>query len=66
MARNVDNHTITPEEKLAELARSQGAEPVDFEALIANAPGGPEDETADDMIAAIYAWRRQGPDRSLP
>jgi len=66
MARNIDSLTITPEEKLAELAKLQGIERVDFNVLIDNAPGGPEDETADDMIAAIYGWRRQGRDRSLP
>ena len=66
MARNTDNRTTTPEEKLAELASAQGAKPVDFDVMIANSPGGPEDETADDMIAGIYGWRRQDRDRSLP
>jgi hypothetical protein len=65
MVRRIDKTAISPEEKLSELAKAQGVQPIDFDDLIASAPGGPDDETADDMIAAIYEWRRQGRDRSL-
>lgn len=41
---------------LLRLAKERGIEPAEtFEDLLGD--GGPEDETADDMIRAIYGWR---------
>ena len=48
-----------PRRTLEELAAEQGVRPVErFEDLLGS--GGPEDDTADEMIAAIRAWRREG------
>ncbi len=47
---------------IEELAAEQGVQPVtDFESLLGDF--WPEDETADDFIAAVRAWRREGTDR---
>lgn len=48
-----------PRRTLQELAAEQGVRPVErFEDLLGS--GGPDDETADEMIATIRAWRREG------
>jgi hypothetical protein len=66
MRQDIKKKEQSPEEKLARLAEEQGVKPVDFKALMASAPGGPDDETADDMIASIYEWRRMSANRRLP
>jgi hypothetical protein len=45
-------------EQLQRLAHAQGVKPFDFEAFLSSPPIGPEDETADEMIQAIYQGRR--------
>jgi hypothetical protein len=43
---------------LEELAREQGVAPVDdFDALLGDF--WPEDETADEFVAALRRWRRE-------
>ena len=47
---------------IEELAAEQGVKPVtDLKSLVADF--WPEDETADDFIAAVRAWRREGTDK---
>ena len=44
---------------LADLAAQQGVQPVmDFDDLLGDF--WPEDETADDFIAAVRSWRHEG------
>jgi hypothetical protein len=53
---------IKAQTQLLELAKTRGIKPAEtFEELLGD--GGPEDETADDMIRAIYGWRRESLDR---
>jgi hypothetical protein len=66
MKQDVKKKVQSAQDKLARLAEEQGVKPVDFKALMAAAPGGPDDETADDMITSIYEWRRKSTNRSLP
>jgi hypothetical protein len=47
---------LTPEERLAALLAAQGVQPVRDIAELAF-PDWPEDESADDLIAAVRAWR---------
>lgn len=50
-----------PAQSLEELAAQQGVKPVkDFDALLGDF--WPEDETADQFIAAVRHWRREGSD----
>ncbi len=49
----------TPPKDLATLAAEQGVQPVtNFDDLLGDF--WPEDETADDFIAAVRNWRREG------
>jgi hypothetical protein len=63
--QDIEKNAQFVQHKLAKLAKEQGVKPVAFKALLATAPGGPDDETADDMIASIYEWRRRSVNRSL-
>lgn len=45
---------------IAELAAEQGVKPFDFKAATEEAAGiWPEDESADDFIAAVREWRNE-------
>lgn len=51
-----DRENIETRAVLLRLAKERGIKPAEtFEDLLGD--GGPEDETADDMIRAIYGWR---------
>jgi hypothetical protein len=51
---------------LAAIAEAQGIKPPDLDQILSEEPIVPDDETADMMIEAIYRWRHEGTDRSLP
>jgi len=65
--RKLNQPPLTPEREreiaearaeLLRLAKEQGAKPAEtFEELLGD--GGPEDETANDMIRTIYGWRKE-------
>ena len=52
--------------ELAAIAEAQGVKPPDFDRILSEEPIMPDDETADMMIEAIYRWREEKSDRSLP
>ena len=56
---------VTPQQRLAALIAEQGVQPVRDIAELAF-PDWPEDESADDLISAVRAWRegRETPSRS--
>lgn len=57
---------IEPPRPLEEIAAEQGVGPFDFKAAQAEAAGiWPEDESADDFIAAVREWRNDGAHREL-
>jgi len=57
---------IEPPKSLEEIAAEQGVGPFDFKAAQAEAAGiWPEDESADDFIAAVREWRQEGLQREL-
>ena len=57
MAKTAD--TVAAQVRLEELAREQGVHPIeDPSSLVADV--WPEDETADEIIAAVQAWRHEG------
>ena len=66
MAKEADSEGRDANVELERLAQEQRVKPLDFDELLSGPPLGPEDETAAIMIEEIYAWRRQGRDRSLP
>lgn len=54
------NILIEAPKSIEELAAEQGVEPFDFKAATEEAAGvWPEDETADDFIAAVREWRNE-------
>ncbi len=62
VARNHGGGFFEGARSIEELAREQGVEPVtDFESLAGDF--WPEDESADEFIAAVRAWRAEGRDR---
>ena len=66
MANRSESEREHASAELALLAEQQGVEPVDLDKLLSEGPRGPEDETADMMIAAIHQWRSEIADRDLP
>ena len=57
MAKTMD--AVAAQVRLEELAREQGVHPIeDPSSLVADF--WPEDETADEFIAAVQAWRHEG------
>lgn len=51
---------IEAPKSIEELAAEQGVKPFDFKAATEEAAGvWPEDESADDFIAAVREWRRE-------
>lgn len=57
---------IEPPKSLEEIAADQGVGPFDFKAVQAEAEGiWPEDESADEFIAAVQEWRQEGRQREL-
>lgn len=54
------NILIGVSKSIEELAAEQGVKPFDFKAATEEAAGiWPEDEAADDFIAAVREWRRE-------
>lgn len=50
--------------EVADLAQQQGVTPLrDFDALLAGCDFWPDDETADDFVAAVRNWRREVTER---
>ena len=45
---------------LSALAREQGVKPFAFDEFMAAPTQAPEDESADEVIAAVRQWRREG------
>jgi hypothetical protein len=43
-----------------QLASEQGVKPFDFDEFMSRPPLFPESETADDFIATVRSWRREG------
>jgi len=60
-----DRYTVESPE-LAAIAEAQGIKPPDMDRIMSEEPIVPDDETADMMIEAIYRWRQEATDRSLP
>jgi len=57
---------IEPPKSLEEIAAEQGVGPFDFKAAQQEAAGiWPEDENADDFVAAVREWRSEGLQREL-
>ena len=52
-----DPYTVANPE-IQRLAEEQGVKPLNLDLILSQEPLGPEDETADMMIEAIYRWRR--------
>jgi hypothetical protein len=57
VSKERDNQARQASEKLLLLAQQQGVKPFDFDAFLSAPPPGPDDETVDEMIDAIYRWR---------
>lgn len=51
---------MSPAERIEALAAAQGVRPIDDPASLVF-EDWPEDESADDFIAAVRAWRRETP-----
>ncbi|HKV39792.1 MAG TPA: hypothetical protein VJX67_11315 [Blastocatellia bacterium] len=66
MSEEPENKSKTVHTDLEHLAQEQGVKPLDWDLILSGHPLGPEDETADMMIAQIYRWRRDARDRNLP
>lgn len=49
-----------PPKDLTQLAREQGVQPFAFDEFMATPTLFPEDESADDVVAAVRRWRREG------
>ncbi|MEP7339052.1 MAG: hypothetical protein ABI977_15055 [Acidobacteriota bacterium] len=57
---------IEPPKSLEEIAAEQGVGPFDFKAAQQEAADiWPEDESADDFVAAVREWRSEGLQREL-
>ena len=55
---------IETPKSIEELAAEQGVKPFDFKAVIEEAAGlWPEDESADEFVAAVREWRSEGTHR---
>jgi len=65
MSKGSDKEIVASPE-LAAIAEAQGVKPPDFDRILSEEPIMPDDETADMMIEAIYRWREEKSDRSLP
>jgi hypothetical protein len=66
MSRKSDDKHMVASAELAAIAEAQGIKPPDLDQILSEEPIVPDDETADMMIEAIYRWRHEGTDRSLP
>ena len=72
MAEQLTSEIQHSEEQVEALARlekaaaAKGIKPLDFDSLLARADFWPEDESADDFIAAIEEWRRDESSREMP
>ena len=62
--KSYDKLVVSPE--VAAIAAAQGITPPDLDQILSEEPIVPDDETADMMIEAIYRWRQESKDRSLP
>jgi len=51
---------LKPPKTIEQLAEEQGVGPFDFEAARAEATFWPDDESADDFVAALREWRSEG------
>jgi hypothetical protein len=51
---------LSPPKTIEQIAAEQGIGPFDFKAAQAEATFWPEDESADDFIAALREWRSEG------
>lgn len=57
---------LDPPKSLEEIAAEQGIGPFDFQAALQDAAGlWPEEESADDFVAAVREWRSEGAQREL-
>ncbi len=57
---------IEPPKSLEEIAAEQGVGPFDFKAAQQEAAGvWPEEESADEFVAAVREWRNEGRHREL-
>ncbi|MGH9823871.1 MAG: hypothetical protein ACREDR_11550 [Blastocatellia bacterium] len=59
MSRNSHNTPFTLIDETDEIARAQGVKPPDFDQLMSGEPILPDDETADMLIEAVRAWRKE-------
>jgi hypothetical protein len=66
MSRKSDDKRPVADAELMAIVEAQGVKPPDFDQIMSGEPIVPDDETADMMIEAIYGWRKEGTDRSLP
>lgn len=58
-------HALPPKIDLDALAARQGVRPIEDPAEM-RADFWPEDETADEFIATVRRWRREGSKEALP
>lgn len=56
---------LTPREKLERMVIAQGKKPLNFAELRELGEFFPEDESVDDLVNAVRAWRRDLRDRSV-
>lgn len=65
MSSNSHNTPFALSDEVDEIAKGQGVKPPDFDLLMSGEPILPDDETADMLIEAVRAWRKEGTNGNL-
>lgn len=60
---NAEANRFDPAKRIEQLVAEQGTRPLDFEEMLGNF--WPEEESADEFLAALREWRNEGEQRGI-